>query len=280
MAGGLGNDTYRVDSALDKAVEVAGQGTDTVIASVSYALQGGSEVELLRTAGPGTTTAINLTGNAFAQTLQGNAAANTLDGKGGADTMQGVLGNDTYFVDNAGDVIVEAAGQGTDTVIATTSYTLAAGASVEVLRTLGSATTYAVNLTGNELGNAIYGNAAANTILGKAGNDTLFGGGGNDSFVFDTALGAGNLDTILDFNAPQDTIQLENAIFTGLAAGTLAAGAFRIGATAADADDRIVYNSATGALIFDSNGSAAGGAVQFAKLGAGLALTNADFLVV
>ena len=77
-----------------------------------------------------------------------------------------------------------------------------------------------------------------------------------------------------------DTIRLENAIFTGLAAGTLNADAFHIGAAAADAEDRIIYNSATGALYFDSNGNAAGGMVQFAKLTAGLSLTNADFVVV
>ena len=69
-------------------------------------------------------------------------------------------------------------------------------------------------------------------------------------------------------------------IFTGLAAGTLNADAFHIGAAAADAEDRIIYNSATGALSFDSNGNAAGGVIRFAQLTAGLALTNADFVAV
>ena len=68
-------------------------------------------------------------------------------------------------------------------------------------------------------------------------------------------------------------------MFTGLSAGTLAASAFVIGATAADADDRIVYDSATGALYFDADGNGAGGAVQFATLTTGLALTNNDFIV-
>ena len=79
---------------------------------------------------------------------------------------------------------------------------------------------------------------------------------------------------------PHDTIALENAVFTGLAVGTLAASAFHTGAAAHDANDRIVYNKATGALIFDSNGIAAGGAVQFAKLSPNLTLTNADFVIV
>jgi Ca2+-binding RTX toxin-like protein len=64
------------------------------------------------------------------------------------------------------------------------------------------------------------------------------------------------------------------------ATGTLDAAFFRIGTAAADANDYIVYNSLTGALIYDANGSAAGGAIQFATLSTGLSLTNADFVVI
>jgi Ca2+-binding RTX toxin-like protein len=193
--------------------------------------------------------------------------------------MYGADGDDTYVVDNAGDAVHESAAEGADTVIATTSYVLTAGSWVETLRTTGSATTYAVNLVGNERDNKVYGNAAGNLLLGKAGMDTFIGGGGSDTFMFDTALGPTNVDRILDFSVLQDTIRLENAIFTGLAAGTLAAGAFRIGSAAADASDRIIYNSTNGTLSFDSNGNAAGGATVFAILSTGLALSNADFLV-
>ena len=56
--------------------------------------------------------------------------------------------------------------------------------------------------------------------------------------------------------------------------------AFKIGTAAADADDRIIYNSTSGALFFDSNGNAAGGSTLFARLSKGLALTSSDFLVV
>lgn len=77
-----------------------------------------------------------------------------------------------------------------------------------------------------------------------------------------------------------DTVQLENAVFTALTAtGWLAAAAFHIGAAAADADDRIIYNDATGALSYDSDGTGAADAVQFATLAHNLAMTNADFLV-
>jgi serralysin len=79
---------------------------------------------------------------------------------------------------------------------------------------------------------------------------------------------------------PDDTIRLENAVFTGLAAGALAPGAFNTGAAASQADDRIIYNTATGALLFDADGSGAGAAVHFATLAGGLALTASDFLVI
>ena len=77
-----------------------------------------------------------------------------------------------------------------------------------------------------------------------------------------------------------DEIILSRGIFTTLPAGTLAPGAFRIGTASADADDRIVYNSATGALLYDPDGVASGAAVQFATVSAGLALTSADFFAV
>ena len=135
----------------------------------------------------------------------------------------------------------------------------------------------------------LVGNAGDNWLAGVSGNDVLDGGlgadqlqggAGLDVFAFTTALGAGNVDAISGFSVADDTIQLENAVFTGLAAGALAAGAFNTGAAATQADDRIIYNSATGALLFDADGGGAGAAVQFATLAGGLALTSADFLVI
>jgi Ca2+-binding RTX toxin-like protein len=149
---------------------------------------------------------------------------------------------------------------------------------VELLTLTGSA---AINGTGNSLANTIVGNTGANTLNGGAGLDTLTGGGGADSFVFNTALGSGNIDRITDFSAFADTIRLENAIFTGLAAGTLAATAFRSNTSgnAADASDRIIYESDTGRLYFDRDGTGAAAKVHFATLATGLTLTNADFFV-
>ena len=141
-------------------------------------------------------------------------------------------------------------------------------------------------MKGNASGNQLYGAAGNDTLNGMGGNDTLNGGAGLDTFVFNTALSAtGNKDTITDFNVADDTIQLENAIFTKLTAlGTLATSYFCANATgiAADSNDFICYNTATGVLSYDADGSGLGASVAFAVLGNSVhpALTAADFVVV
>lgn len=86
----------------------------------------------------------------------------------------------------------------------------------------------------------------------------------------------------MDFNVIDDTIALENAVFLGLAAGALAASAFAANLTgnAADLNDRIIYESDTGRLFFDRDGTGLIAKVQFTFLAAGLSLTHADFLVI
>ncbi len=90
-----------------------------------------------------------------------------------------------------------------------------------------------------------------------------------------------NRDTIAGFNVDDDVIELDNAIFTALGTpGPLASSAFYSGVGAHDANDRVIYNSTSGALLYDVDGTSAGAAVQFATLSSGLALTSADFLVI
>jgi serralysin len=199
--------------------------------------------------------------------------------------MQGGLGDDTYVVDNAGDRVLDTFNAGTDLVLSSVSFDLSVQ-QVENLTLTGAAV---INGTGNGLANRIIGNGAANvidggtgadTLEGGLGADTLTGGSGLDTFLFTTALGGSNIDRITDFSIADDTILLLGTIFTGLPAGAVAASAFVIGAAAADPLDRIIYNSATGALLYDADGTGASVAAQFATLAQGLALTAADFLVV
>jgi Ca2+-binding RTX toxin-like protein len=277
LQGGAGNDTYVVDNAGDKAIEADGNGSDLVQSSVSFSIAG-QFVENLTLTGSAN---VNATGNSLNNALAGNAGNNTLDGGSqgndslnggaGADHMEGGNGSDTYVVDNAGDTVVEANISGSDLVRSSVSFSLA-GQFVERLTLTGSGN---VNATGNSLDNVIAGNA---------GNNTMTGAQGADTFVFNTALNAAtNLDHITDF-ASVDTIELENAVFTSLTTtGTLSANAFfsAAGATSAhDADDRIVYNTTTGALFYDADGVGGTAAVQFAVLDNHAALTNADFVVV
>jgi serralysin len=281
MQGLGGNDTYFVDNVGDIVKELAGGGNDQVLTSVSYTLTAGQEIEALSTTNPAGVGAINLTGNAFAQTITGNDGANVIDGSGGADIMQGLGGNDTYFVDNPGDIVNELVGGGTDRVLTSVSYALIAGQEIEALSTTNNAGVGAINLTGNAFAQTITGNAGANVIDGGAGNDTLDGLGGVDQFKFDTLLNPlTNVDSILDFAAGTDKIDLAHTIFSSLSAGTLSSSAFFVGAAAQNATEHVIYNPGTGGLFYDPDGNGAAAATEFAKLSAGLALHHTDFTVV
>jgi Ca2+-binding RTX toxin-like protein len=215
-------------------------------------------------------------------TLYGMEGDDMLDGGVGADNMIGNAGSDTYFVDNVSDSVTESGGQGIDEVLSNVSWTLTAGADVETLRTTSDAGTAAINLTGNANGNAVRGNAGNNIINGGDGRDELTGLGGQDAFLFNTALNsATNVDRVTDFNVADDTIWLDPTIFlSSLTPGSSVAGSqFVIGTAALDAGDRIIYNNATGAVLYDSDGTGPTAAVQFAQLSAGLPLTNFDFFV-
>jgi Ca2+-binding RTX toxin-like protein len=213
-----------------------------------------------------------LVGDLGVNALSGGSGADVLIGGGGADALNGGLGVDTanysssptrVRVNLTTGVALDADAQG-DTFVA--------------IENLGG-TAFNDVLTGSAGANAISGAGGNDQLNGGAGADSLMGDAGADAFAFTTTLGAANVDTILDFSVADDIIWIDNAVFTGLINGVLAAGAFKIGAAATDADDRIIYDNATGALYFDADGNGAGAAVQFAALASGLAMTNADFLV-
>ena len=310
LRGGTGNDYYIIDSASDRVFEAAGEGQDSAFTSVSYALDAAAEIEDLRVTDAAGLAAVNLTGNQFAQVLAGNAGANvlnggggndylegrggidTLDGGTGNDVLRGGTGNDYYFVDSANDRVLESAGEGYDTVFATTSFSLEAGAEVEELRIANADDFGAINLSGNELGQVVVGSAGANILHGGGGNDTLYGrsghdvlaggdgndaidgadgddrleggfgndrltgGAGVDRFVF-SAAGTTASDEISDFNINQDRIVLNGdpgSIFSGLATGILYYISDPFGGVGVPDPSaaRFLFNSAKAAIYYDT----------------------------
>lgn len=220
--------------------------------------------------------------------LYGGTGNDTLDGGGGADSMIGGKGNDTYFADATGDRVIEGKDAGTDQVMAVISYRLPKY--VENLTLVGNK---AANATGNDLDNVLLGNEIKNVLKGLDGNDTLdgglaadtlTGGAGADSFRFSTKLdGDNNIDVITDFShGDGDKIVLDHAIFAALDRGPLPAGDFVVGPKATDPDHHIIYNQATGALLYDADGQGGDPAVQFATIGATNhpGLVAGDFLII
>jgi Ca2+-binding RTX toxin-like protein len=122
------------------------------------------------------------------------------------------------------------------------------------------------SLQGGDGDDRLRGGFGDDRLNGGADADTLVGNLGFDKFVFSTALGTENVDTIRDFNVFADTILLDNVVFTGLSAGNLSDAAFHIGTAATANSDRIIYNSNTGALYFDPDGVGGAGQTQFATL--------------
>ncbi|AQZ34165.1 heme peroxidase [Pseudomonas sp. LPH1] len=173
MIGGLGNDIYIVDNIGDQVIELAGQGTDTVRTTLQeYGL--GANVEHLTFIGAGNFTGY---GNELANTITGGDGDDVLDGGAGADRLVGGAGNDSYYVDNSGDVVVEASGGGIDTVYSTAaSYTLSANVENYVHVGAGPA-----NATGNGQANQMFGSTGNDVLRGQGGDDELHGLDGNDT---------------------------------------------------------------------------------------------------
>jgi Ca2+-binding RTX toxin-like protein len=314
LLGGLGNDNYTVDNAGDLTIEGIGEGTDTVSSPINWTL--GNNLENLTLSGIAN---ISGTGNALNNSLIGNTAANFLSGLGGndyldggtgVDTLAGGLGNDTYRVANPSVAINENPGEGTDLVNAFTNYTLPA--EVERLTLLG---TLPLNGTGNGLGNLMNGNAAGNALngldgidsmyggsgndvldggtgndilVGGLGNDSLTGGSGADAFWFDSLLGTANVDTVLDFSSGIDKLQFSKttaglAAIGGLGRFGASDARFEVNATgmATTAATRLVYNTSSGALAYDSDGSnVTNSPVDLAVLAGQPALTANDIWIV
>ncbi|MBB3238048.1 M10 family metallopeptidase C-terminal domain-containing protein [Phyllobacterium endophyticum] len=237
MIGGNGDDIFIVDNIGDKVVESGTDGIDLVEASVSFDLGNqqqavGDVDKLLLTGkadidGSGNELDNVITGNAGNNILFGRGGNDILDGGAGADTMRGGTGNDTYIVDNSGDKVDEAGGNGNDLVKSSVSYSLAdTGGDVENLALTGTTN---IDATGNALDNVLTGNSGNNILDGGKGKNILRGGDGDDTYIINSAddtideTGTDGNDTIVsstDFDlatSAQVHGQIENLTLTGSA---------------------------------------------------------------
>ncbi len=244
MTGGKGDDTYLVDHASDKVVELTGEGTDTINSSLTINALAVNVEKVLLTG----TALINATGNTLVNTMTGNsnnnvlkgldgndtlngmAGLDTLDGGIGADAMTGGVGNDLYIVDNAGDTVTELTGGGTDTVQSSVTFSFnTAATGDDFVDNLTLTGTTAINGTGNSQDNVLTGNSAINTLTGLEGNDSYYVTTGD--IVIDSLAGAsGGTDTV--FSAVTFSINtaaagddnIENITLTGTTIGINATG--------------------------------------------------------
>lgn len=227
-----------------------------------------------------------------------------IHGGEGIDRIYAGAGDDRLFGENGDDLLQGGAGadylhggSGTDGA----QYATAPSGVVASLANPASNTGHAAgdtyvsieNLSGSAYNDTLIGTTGANglngrdgddRLIGNAGNDRLTGGLGKDTFVLTAPLNAAtNVDTITDFSVVDDTIALENLYFTALTTtGTLSAAAFQANTSglASDASDRIIYETDTGNLYYDPDGTGAAANILVARLGVGLSLTNADFTVI
>jgi serralysin len=195
LQGGLGDDLYAVQSNDDTVFEFANEGYDQVQTFLTF-YRLSPNVEQLTFIGNADHSGL---GNELDNLLISNGGNDRLDGGLGADTMMGGAGNDTYVIDNPGDVVVEDANGGTDTIeiASMAGYALSANGNVENLTHTGS---------NDFIGQ---GNAFANKIIGGLGNDTLYGYDGNDVLIDGNGLNTlqgGKGDDIYAVQSNADTV--------------------------------------------------------------------------
>ncbi len=256
-----------------------------------------------------------LKGNDGADTLDGGDGGDRLEGGAGDDRLAGGTGDDRLgggtgddrLVGGAGDDTLDG-GRGGEVRGDTVDYGAVAAklrvdlngmqASIDGKTVTYHATADGIgrdllknveNVTGGAGADALSGNAAANRLAGGAGDDTLkgaggadilTGGAGADRFVFDTKLGANEVDRITDFTAGSDVLWLDDDVFTALKPGRLSEGQFHAGTSAHDADDRLIFDARTKALFYDADGTGAQVQIRIAVLDKVAALAASDFLIV
>lgn len=219
LSGGLGDDTYYVDNVGDTVAEIALGGYDTVFTTVNFTLSAGvDELHFVGTGsfeGTGNDGDNVIVGGDGDDVITGGGGNDTLDGGLGSDALAGGLGDDLYFVDDAGDVVTEAANSGYDEVYVDNVSTLTLAANVEGLHSnnLGGLTA-----TGNALDNAFYSadtTGIVESFSGGVGNDTYFINDDGDIVV--EAANEG-IDTVVanleDYVLPDNVENVEQGNYT------------------------------------------------------------------
>lgn len=285
-----GNDTINGGAGTDTASYLDATSGVNVNLAIGTATGGSGQDSL--------TSIERIVGSRFNDTLTGGSANEFFQGGFGDDFINGGSGIDT----------IQYAGVSTGVSVDLAMGIASGGAGYDTLFNIENVTgsIFADTLSGSTTANTLrggngndtligasgadklYGDAGNDLLRGGTGNDTLSGGAGNDTFRFDTRLpaaGTVEFDTIQDFNVANDTLQLENSIFTALGAtktGVIGAGNFisNTSGVAADGNDYFIYNRSTGALYYDADGNGSHAAVKLAMLSTNLALTNADFVLV
>lgn len=285
LSGELGNDTLDGGAGTDAAVYTSA--TRSVVVNLTTGTATGA-------AGTDKLIGIeNIVGGAAADTLTGDLNANFLSGGAGNDIVDGGLGDD-FLLGGLGNDTLKG-GAGIDTASYETA-TTAVNVNLVTGKATGGAGSDTLNLIENVVGGAgadvLTGDANANMLLGSAGADRLVSGGGADILVgglgadvFVLAAPAASPQplVIADFSSAElDKIELSTVLLPGIgtAAQPLSAAAFALGNQALQADDRIIYDHFTGALLYDADGSGTGAAVLLAQIANHAALTAADFILV
>ncbi|RCJ32620.1 hypothetical protein A6769_27515 [Nostoc punctiforme NIES-2108] len=285
LNGGSGNDTLGASGSTGDNLLDGGTGDDLL--RVDYKIATGAIATTFNaTTNIGLITAgtsrvnyksierLNISGTAFDDNIAGNSGNDTLSGgNGGKDTIDGGKGDDLLRVD-----YTNATGAITTTFNATNNIGLiTAGTSQVNYKNIER-----LNILGTAFDDNIVGSSGNDTLFGGGGSDTLYGGDGTDTFVF-FSYNQG-VDSLYDFNATNEVIQVSTDYYGfggGLSKGSLLASEFTIGTSATTSEQRFIYNSATGKLFFDQDGSGSGFTqVKFAQLDTGLSLTEKNFVVV